>query len=802
MNDSQKLSEQTIDLKALVLKYVNYWYFFLISLIFFTSIAFLYIRFTIPEYSIYTTLEIESEDNSIMDELEVFDEKTNLTNEIITLKSYSITEKIVEELDISISYFQHGILQTNELYETCPFILQIDSTHNQLIGVEYNIDILDKNKFNLKIKAENIFPYDVINDKNDKKFIINLNLDKDFKFADTLIKNRDTLIVGDKIFKENLYSFWIFKNPFFNESHLNKKYSLKINTKNKVAQKIRSKTIINPLVKDADVLKLSIRDKNPKKNIAILEKMTEIYLRSALQEKRSIATKTLQFLNEELKIVKDSLNLLEDDITNFKLENKEFYENIDNSQGTYFQKIKLDNTVSEQTVKIINYQALLSYLKDDNNNIFSPTSMGITNPELLVLIEQLHLLYDKERELKLTTTEKNPAFKSIVNQIDYTKKTIIENVKNLIYSAKLTNKELKNRINSFDNSLKNFTNAEKEYIVLKRRYDYHLETEKYLTEKRYDAEIIAEGATPGITIIDPAMMESNIPVKPRKTLIYFFAFCLSIILPISIISLRDFFNDTIRGKKDIERFCDTPIIGVIGHSDSATNIITSDAPKSVVTESFRSIRTNIQHSEENENNKVISVSSSIGGEGKTFVAMNLATIFAAAEYKTILIGGDLRKPRLHKEFNLDRNVGLSSYLQEKHKISEIIKNSHINNLDIISSGPIPSKPAELIDSFKLKDLIEKLKVKYDYIIIDTPPVGLVTDAVLLMQHTDINLYVVRHNFSKIKTLNLVNNLQTNNKIKNLRIVINDNQINKMGSYGYAYGYEYGYYGYYEDAENI
>ena len=257
-------------------------------------------------------------------------------------------------------------------------------------------------------------------------------------------------------------------------------------------------------------------------------------------------------------------------------------------------------------------------------------------------------------------------------------------------------------------------------------------------------------------------------------------------------------NDGIEIPKDIIKFTQTPIIGAIGHSDGATNIITSNAPKSIIAESFRSIRTNIQHFEKTENNQVISVSSSVGGEGKTFVAMNLATIFASAEYKTILIGGDLRKPKIHTDFKLNRNKGLSSYLLDKHKISEIIQNSHIKNLDIIASGPIPSKPAELISSSKMKIIIDELKNKYDYIIIDTPPIGLVTDGVLLMQYSDINLYVVRHNYSKIKTLNLVNSLESNSRIQNLRIIINDNQIKKIGSYGYAYGYEYGYYGYYEE----
>ena len=157
------------------------------------------------------------------------------------------------------------MLQTNELYGTCPFVLRIDSSHNQLVSVEYEIDIINNNKFNLKIKAENVFPYNVKNEKNDKNYIINLDIDKDFNFADTTFEKEDTIIVGDKISEDNLYSFWIFKKSFFNESHINKKYSLKINTTNKIAQKIRNKITINPVTKDSDILKLSISDKKSKK---------------------------------------------------------------------------------------------------------------------------------------------------------------------------------------------------------------------------------------------------------------------------------------------------------------------------------------------------------------------------------------------------------------------------------------------------------------------------------------------------------------------------------------------------------
>ena len=313
-----------------------------------------------------------------------------------------------------------------------------------------------------------------------------------------------------------------------------------------------------------------------------------------------------------------------------------------------------------------------------------------------------------------------------------------------------------------------------------------------LQQKRYEASLAKAGTESDHKVIDPARLDSETPIKPKKKLSYLLAIICGFMIPVIIMSLRNFFSDTIYTPSDIKKATRIPILGFIGHSEKSKNMVIT-ATKSVIAESFRALRTNLQYLSASKKKKIITITSSVGGEGKTFTAMNLAAIFALAGHKTILIGGDLRKPRLHEDFKNATGRGLSSYLIEKAKLSEIIQKTDMESLDIITAGPIPPNPAELLDSEKMKSLVIDLNKKYDYVIIDTPPIGLVTDGVILMQNADINLYIIRHDYSTIKSLNNINSLYNDKQVQNVHIVINDFQ--SSSSYGDIYGYGYGGYGY-------
>jgi capsular exopolysaccharide synthesis family protein len=556
----------------------------------------------------------------------------------------------------------------------------------------------------------------------------------------------------------------------------------------------------HPINIETSILRLNIKDRTHNKNIAILNKLTEIYIRNGLNDKNLMAINTILFIDNQLTIIQDSLTYIENQLEEFRKQNPNI-DIADEDYGTYFQKQKLDNTLSEASVNIKYYKSLLAYLKDENNpnSIVSPTSMGVTNPELNSLINQLLQLYARKGDLQLTTTEKNPTYQAILAQISHTKSTIIENVRNLIASASIYEKDLKNRITTFNSKINKLPEAEKNYLILKRKHEYNEQTAIYLQQKRYEASLAKAGTESDHKVIDTARLDSHIPIKPRKSLAYFLALIFGVVIPLAFISLRDFFSDTISNKADLKNCTNIPILGLIGHSDKATSLVVPTASKSIIAESFRSLRTNIQYLAADKEKKIITVTSSVGGEGKTFITMNLAAIFALSGHKTVLIGGDLRKPKLHEDFSLDTSKGLSSYLINKSSLSDIIEKTEIESLDVIPSGPTPPNPAELLDSPKMKKLIIDLNKTYDYVIIDTPPIGLVTDGVILMQQTDINLYIIRHNFSKSKTLSIINNLYNQEQVKNVQLIINDFKYTERG-YGYGYGYGASDYGYYENED--
>ena len=798
MQEKQVSQEETIDIKALILKFAHYWYYFVLSILFFGCIAFLNNRYTVAEYSVSTTLLIRDDNNTqlgaenLLEGLELFSGKKNLKNEIVILSSYSLCKQVIAELNLGISYFQHGFLQTNELFGNSPFNVEIDSSHLQLTGVNFKLTPVNNEEFILSISASNEYPYNILSKNLEKSLITDIDIDQKYAF--------------NSLIETEFYAFTVNKSIHFNLEKIidsDKYFSFKLHQTDKLANKLIQKVIINPINKETSILKLNIRERNARKSIHILNKITEIYIRSGLDEKNLMAINTIHFIDDQLTIIQDSLSEIERKLERFKTLHPNL-EIVDKEYGTYFQKQKLDNSLSEQSVNIKYYKSLLSYLKNDKNanSIVSPTSMGISNPELNNLINQLLQLYAKKGELQLTTTGKNPTYIAVLSQINHTKKTIIENVNNLISSASIYEVDLIDRITTFDKKINKLPEAEKDYLILRRKYEYNEQTAIYLQQKRYEASLAKAGTESDHKVIDFARLDSEEPISPRKSLAYFIALLFGLLLPITFISLRDFFSDTIKSKSDLLNSTNIPILGLVGHSDNATSLVVSNVSKSIIAESFRALRTNIQYLAADKAKKVITVTSSVGGEGKTFTTMNLAAIFALSGHKTILIGGDLRKPKLHEDFKVDTSKGLSSYLINKSELAEVIEKTEIDSLDVIASGPTPPNPAELLDSKKMRDLIMELNKTYDYVIIDTPPIGLVTDGVILMQHADVNLYIVRHNYSKKSALNVINNLYHQKQVENVHIIINDFKHTSSG-YGYGYGYGYGSsgYGYYENEEN-
>jgi len=794
-NNIGRQEDERIDIKIVFFKYLNNWKLFLLSFTIFLSLAFIYNRYTVPTYSVSSTLLIRDDNNTqlgaenLIEGLELFSGKKNLKNEIVILNSFSLNHDVVNELKLGISYKQHSSIVTNDLYKNSPFIVVLDSNHLQTSGTDFILNLIDNESFRIEAKENNIFAYDIIDKKNVKDRTYNIDIDKIYKF-------------GQKI-KGECFSFKIQKsNKFFKNFDKEKSYSFRVHNINKLTQKYINKVNINPVNKEASVLKINFKNTNPKKHIDFINKLTELYIKTGLDEKNLMATNTISFIDKQLIFIKDSLNQIELDIENFISRNPEI-KIAEKDFGTFFQKQKIDNTLNEHIVHIKYYKSLLSYLKEENetNDLISPSSIGISNPEINLLINQLINLLNKRKELSFVTTPKNQIFISVNQQIQNTKQILIENVDNLIRSSEIYEKELRSQLENFTKNIDNLPQAEKDFLILTRKQQINEETVKYLQTKRYEASLAKAGTNSDHKIIDSARLDSDIPLTPNKNLIYFISIFLSFVSPITFLFIKNFFNNSIQSKSDITKRTDVPILSLIGNSINSSNISLENS-RSLLSESFRSLRTNIQYLSSEKKKKIISVTSTKGGEGKTFCSVNLATILAISGKKIILIGADLRKPKLHKDFSIKNNIGLSNLLIDKIELDKAIYNTEVKNLDLILSGPIPPNPSELLDGQKMNKIIKELEKKYDYIIIDTPPVGLVTDALVLMKYTDINLYILRHNYSDFGSFSIINKLKNNENVKNLNLIINDyNFENKK--YGYSYGDDYGFgysYGYYNKYE--
>ena len=630
--------------------------------------------------------------------------------------------------------------------------------------------------------------------KNSKLKTQNLNHNRNYRFNEWI----ESKYFRFKIITDSIRLDEINEDP----GNLDKSYSFILHSLEVSKKKYVSKLDINPVSKESSVLRLTIEGPDIKRNIDYLNKLTDLYLLQGLEAKNKMATNTIRFIDQQINRVNDSLDIIEKELKNFKEQNPEL-DIFDKEFGTFFQKQKVENNILESQVHLSYYNELLVYLEQskDIEEIISPTSLGISNPELNTLISQYINLNSKKKELELSTKEKNPRYQAVMGQILYTRSSIIENLRNLISSSKLAENKLKKRVDKFNKQIANLPEAEKQYVKLKRQFLQNENIFNYLILKQQETTIAKEGTDSDHNVIDKARIDSNTPLSPKKKLSYIISLIFSIIIPSIIILIKDFFNEKIESELDINKITNIPIIGVIGRSENANSLISSSNPKSLLAESFRSVRTNIQYLCSEKKNKIISISSSVGAEGKTFCTSNLSLILSLSGAKTIVIGGDLRKPKLHKVFNISNKSGLSSYLINQNTLEDVIQHTEYKNLKVIPSGPIPPNPAELLDSKRMRTLINTLRKDFQYIVFDTPPIGLVTDGIIIMNSCDINMYIVRHHYTQKKMLKMIHKLHLEKKIENVNFLINDYQLTrgKYYGYGYGHGYDYSYkYGEYYD----
>ena len=439
------------------------------------------------------------------------------------------------------------------------------------------------------------------------------------------------------------------------------------------------------------------------------------------------------------------------------------------------------------------YESLKNYLASNNDisSLSAPGILDMVDPILTQLVTQLITLTDERaRYLRNGTNEQNLYLNDINVQIEQTKRNLQESVNNSLNSINISLNEVNYRINRSNGQLSQMPKTELQLRGIERKFEINDAIYTFLLQKRSEAQIAKASSMPDYEIVDPALLATSSPVSPKSKLNYLLAIFTAMLIPTSVILLKDFFNNRISEIEEVENLTEYPILGRVFHSYHRSKLIVNDHPNSSVTESFRAIRTNFQFFSDGGKKQIILITSNTSGEGKTFCSTNLASIFALNGNRTCLLEFDLRRPKIHQEFTSNNMIGISSFLIDKAILEDIILPTQIENLDFIPAGPAAPNPAELINSERTAELMDKLREMYDYIVIDSAPAGLLTETHVLMKYADLNVLVARLDKTlKEGFMQTLKSIRANG-FNNLSLIINDIIINRES---YRYGYDKKYY---------
>lgn len=779
--------EEQIDLKELLFKYLRFWPYILVCAFLGVFCAVLVNRYATPIYRIEASVVVNDEPSGTLGQ-DIFESaglsipKSNVENEIGILKSYTLAFEALNSLNFNVFYYKDGFIKKTEIYGNSPFLVEADWKHPQLVGGMFSLRKIDAKTFSLDIVEEN--------------FSVFSPLDPHYKTQANVLSN----IKGNYAFGE-----WIQGDHFkFKVSDLSaeneEEIFFQLTDTYALANRYRNDLQVSPLNKTATILTLSLELNHRRKGEDYLNKLMEVYLERELLEKNQTAANTVFFIDQQLSGITDSLSYIEDRLEAYRSNNNVF--NLTEEGSVIFQRLEgLEKEKAEINLALRYYRTLMDYLDDEQlDDLVAPSVIGIQDPLLNALVISMAELQGERVRLTATFSPETPAVKEVNSKIQNTKRTLVENLKSAITNTESALVEINNRLRAAETEVNRLPATERNLLNIQRQFSIHENIYVYLLEKRAEAEITRASNSPTNAILDVGR-SGNIPVAPKRSLNYLIGLILGLALPIGFITARDFFNTKIQDPKEVEKNLKVPLIGMIGVSKSPNNLAIFSNPKSTITESFRNLRANMSFLSPRQSRLVVAISSSISGEGKTFTSINLASIYAISGKKTLLVGLDLRKPRIAADFNLFNDKGVSNYLSSNQDWKPMVKASGYENLDILLSGPPPPNPAELLLQDNFVTLLEELKDNYDVIVLDCPPIGLVSETLEIFKYSDLNMMIVRQDYSFKQSIEYINNLHSKGSVKKLYTIMNGVEVNKgyggYGSYGYG-NYGYGSYGYHED----
>ncbi|ASB48284.1 GumC family protein [Alkalitalea saponilacus] len=760
--------ERNIDIKKLFFRALNYWYLWPIFLGVALIIAYISWETTPPMHRVSARIMISDAQEGSAPRVGMgqnmlpgisLGNQSHIENQAIILRSRRQIERALRQLDFGISYYEVGRFRKQEIYRSSPFRVLIDSSEVSPPNATFNIEFKSLDRF-------------VLTMENDKSF------SKEAGFYERITHPRFSFSVLP--IEENMPG----------SNYENKTYSFTINNINQLIGHYQANTRLEPVHYGSTIVDLSILENNPQKGVDFLNALSSIAVNYTLERKNQVALNTIQFIESQLEGVADSLSAAENVLENFRSRH-EIMDVSHQGQMIITRSRELEDQRSAIMAKLDYYSYLVDYIDSnrDVNEIIAPSSAGIDDPMLSQLIRQLSDMSAERSAMMFNATSENPNITRINASIENLKSNIQETIKSVVATTNLTLEDINRRLYNLSTQIRMLPRTEQRLLNIERSRQMNNETYTFLLNRLTEAQLAKASNQADNEIIEEAMIRGMVQPNSKQYMIMILLG--GLLLPTVVVFLLVFTNDKVLEAEDIKDISPLPIIGEIPFNkpQKKKNMVTEKPDNTLLSESFRSIRTSLGYYKHKNFGKTILITSILPGEGKSFCAINLARSFAMLDKKTLLIEFDMRRPSLTKHSGISVNGnGLSKFYTGDATTEEIIHtDTNTPNLHIIFSGQIPPNPSELIASDSTKGLLEKYQEQYDVVILDTPPLGLVADAHLLTEYADANILVVRHNSTPKPVLKI--NLR-DEKVKNiphLSVLMNGIPFQKK-EYSYKYGY--------------
>jgi capsular exopolysaccharide synthesis family protein len=707
--------------------------------------------------------------NELFSGLGAFGQSRNLENDINSLNSFSLVAATIRNLNLEVGYFaeKNNILrQSNQIYEEVPFTVSIDKSHLQPIDARFYIKILNKTSFRLSSSEKEVSLYNYVDNvivsehnilKTDTICRFNETItNKDFKFS--VSHNEESFSDNPKVESSSYFEF-------YHQDLLTKAYlkSLKV----------------EPVSIKSSLINVFFQGKNLDLTIEFLNKYLQTYLDENLGKKNKIAVNTINFIDSQISEISDSLLRSESKLRDYRSSNQVTDLSYQGQQAIeQMTKIEADRSTLQIQERYYNY--IIDYFNKNQDiaGLAPPSAANVVDPIMNKMVLDLLSLNAERSSILSNNAEKNLFLGQLENKIRLAKQSIIENVKNNLNTLNLTQNELNYRADKLSKEISKLPRTELNMVSMQRKFNLSDAIYTFLLQKRSEAAISMASNYPDYEILEPARKITSTILSPKIMFNWLLAILLGLMIPTIYIILKNFFNEKITSIYDIEHLINRSVLSVIYTNYQKTESVVKESPGSSIAESFRNLRSSLFIRFRKEPLKVILITSAQPQDGKSFICANLAASIASVGHKTIVVDCDLRRPTLHEKFKIDNSVGLSQYMINHTPKEEIIFKSDIENLSIVPAGPVLPNSSELIEAGVLDELIDYLKNKFEYVIIDTTPTGLVADAALMMKYASLILLVCRNNFTRKDVFSEALNLFNINKIENFDVVLNDLNIKK------------------------